>query len=137
MAARISRCSSSTEYARRTRRRPGRIFDRYSKGTNSLIRDGAFLVTQPRDILDTLPLEAKESLAEESSSRSKEELPEGDSSQLLRIFERGESHSADRLATTLEAPIEKVLEMLVDLELDGWIRRAPGALYRLRSTSAD
>jgi len=114
---------------------PGRIFDRYSKGTNSLIRDGAFLVTHPRDILDTLPLEAKESLAEQASSQANEEPPEGDSRQLLRIFELGESHSADRLAATLEAPIEKVLEMLMDLELGGWIRRAPGALYRLRSTS--
>ena len=115
---------------------PGRIFDRYSKGTNSLIRDGAFLVTHPRDILDTLPLELKENLAEKSPSTSERALPPGDQGRLLEIFERGESVSADQLAALLEEPIERVLSMLVELELGGWIRRAPGALYRRRSTSS-
>jgi DNA processing protein len=118
---------------------PGRIFDPRALGPNALVRDGAFLVQHPRDLLATLPqavlerLGNQESAGEETacgsgSPPSGRSLPEPAVSVLAAIA-AGERVSAEALQERTGTPIPELLAALLELEMGGWVRRHPGPSY--------
>ncbi len=121
---------------------PGRIFDERSVGPNSLIRDGAPLVQHPREILETLLPSAAGSAAafldRTSPTRSEgeiqeegewEPLPAGFPGAVLAALPAGSLHHPEEIAAGLEAPVDQVLGALLELELEGRVRRHPGSVY--------
>lgn len=122
---------------------PGRIFDERALGTNTLIRDGAFLALHPRDLLETLyrlgglcrggdaqpalPLELPEPPDREEVE---EALPPGIPGKLLQALPPGRSRPAEDLAAELGLSVDQVLAGLLELELAGRVRRLPGPEYR-------
>ena len=123
---------------------PGSIFDPLSVGTNGLIADGAAMAADPGDILDSFALERQQNLfphspqaphsqqaptAPDPSPAPVETLPRGLPGRLLAALPPGEGLSADDLSVLLEVSIDRVLAALLDLELDGRVRRAPGPVY--------
>lgn len=110
---------------------PGRIFDERSLGTHALIREGAQLVQHPQDLLDTLRLPARlPGMAESPEDEEEEEAgPPTPESALLRLLGRGGLLPAEDLADALELPLDRVLGLLLELELAGRVRRHPGSVY--------
>jgi DNA processing protein len=100
---------------------PGRIDHPMARGCHRLIREGAELLESPEDLIPVLGLAPR--LAR----------PEKPSEHPFLTALRGETLTADELATRLALSPEEVLVGLVELELAGAVVRGPGGLYRERS----
>ena len=107
---------------------PGALFDDRSAGPNTLIRDGALLVQHPRDILESLPWSVRSQLipVEDKPAQAPLRGPKGD---LLEHMKQGCSYPPEELATSTTWPVERVLALLLELELTGWVRRYPGSAF--------
>jgi DNA processing protein len=109
---------------------PGRIFDETSLGANALIREGAHLVQHPADLLETiLPTTADRRLALPVPVAPGPEPPTGFAGQILAEIPPGKTRLAEELAGRLDVPIDRVLAALLELEMEGWVKRLPGAIY--------
>ncbi len=96
---------------------PGRITDPLSRGCNDLIRDGAAILTSPRDILDHIGLRSCGRLpAEErgTGSLSPEE-------QLVLSMLTEKPCLPDAILRKTGLPAGKIMSILLDLELRGLI----------------
>ena len=112
---------------------PGSIFSPLSVGTHNLIRDGAALVQNARDILAALGLGGEvldDPLA--APRRLGFGLPSERDGLLVHLSDVL-SVSAAELALKLQLPVAEVLGRLTSLELDGAVRRhGSGYLRALR-----
>ena len=112
---------------------PGRIFDDRSAGPNTLVRDGAYLVQHPTDILETLPESLKRQLAIAPVEIRADSPPcphlSGDQGQVLELLPAGERITIDSLAGRCNLGIDRIAGALLHLELSGWVRRHPGPAY--------
>jgi DNA processing protein len=127
---------------------PGRIFDERSLGPNALIRDGARLVEHPRDILEGLHLEGTGRPALHLVGAADEiriptppgppgpPLPEGLAGRVLAALPAGSPGATlapEDVAARAGLAVEVALGVLLELELEGWVKRHPGPAYgRLR-----
>ncbi|MFX0544902.1 DNA-processing protein DprA [Roseovarius sp. S1116L3] len=117
---------------------PGHPFDARAAGCNMLIRDGARLVRSAADVIEALPAVAvpapAPSLLDMIPPAADEKRSLGETADLhRRILDRlGPSPLAeDQLIRDLQAPVRSVAPALIDLELDGRIRRQAGGLLSL------
>lgn len=113
---------------------PGHPFDARAAGCNMLIRDGAHLVRSAADVIEALPAPGT---APEAAIA---EIPQGTPEVPRPLRETADLHSRildrlspsplaeDQLIRDLAAPARAVTPALVDLELDGRIRRQAGGL---------
>ncbi|HEY0511679.1 MAG TPA: DNA-processing protein DprA [Thermoanaerobaculia bacterium] len=111
---------------------PGRIFDEGSLGANALIREGAHLVQHPTDLLETLlPRYAPSASSQLTLSPADPgpEPPAGFPGQVLAEVPRGATRVAEEIAVRLDAPVDRVLAALLELELEGLVKRLPGSAY--------
>ncbi len=110
---------------------PGRIFDPRAQGPNALIRDGAFLVQHPKDLLLTLTQEQLAALEIEDEAPPDPpppKLPKPQQAVIAALVE-GRRLSIDELAAAVDLPPSDVQAALLELELAGWVRRHPGPAY--------
>ena len=126
---------------------PGRIFEPRSEGTNRLIADGAHPALEPRDVLDLLgvaaePPPAAASPAGEDGPGSEPPAGRGEAtggrrgdlrSRTLAALVPGDPASPEALAGELGAPVDRLLGTLLELELEGRVRREPGPVWALRA----
>ncbi len=117
---------------------PGRIFDSRSAGPNGLIRDGALAARRPRDILESLPQAELDRLVAAADPTVEAAGPrgdgaEGDAARLLAAMTPGEPLPADRLADASGLAVERLLALLLELELAGRVRREPGPAWCRRA----
>ncbi|HSS52415.1 MAG TPA: DNA-processing protein DprA [Thermoanaerobaculia bacterium] len=115
---------------------PGRIFDENSLGANALIRDGASLAQHPADLLEQLlprlPRTAALALPSMSAALAPDpgpQPPSGLPGQVLAEIPKGATRGAEEIAIRLDVPIDRVLAALLELELEGWIKRLPGSIF--------
>lgn len=99
---------------------PGRIDQPMARGCHRLLKEGAELLEEPADLCTLLGLQERP--APEAGP------PPGEP--LLDAL-RGETLTADELATRTRQATPAVLVRLVELELAGAVVRAPGGLFRL------
>lgn len=105
---------------------PGRVGDALSKGTNNLIKQGAYILTTVDDVLTHLGLIVDGILAKEEKDISR-----------LDYFERlvydtlsvGTLH-VDEIAEKAKLPIEKCMNTLMSLELNGFVEVGIGNYYK-------
>lgn len=118
---------------------PGRIFDEGSQGTNALIADGAVPACDPRDVLESLSIGVQQQLFPLPSAPSDEpqrrkpdgrKPPEGMGGKVLGALETDRGLTVEEISTRVEASVEEVLGVLLELELAEWVRREPGPVYR-------
>jgi DNA processing protein len=107
---------------------PGPIFEPTSAGPNSLIRDGALLVQHPRDIIESLPIAAQDRLTQTEQAPAPSDIEESDN-RLLSKIPRGQLISVERLAVETGLATDQILRELLELELEGLVRRCPGPTY--------
>jgi DNA processing protein len=113
---------------------PGSIFSPLSVGTHGLIRDGAALVQNARDVLAVLGV-GREVLDDplRAPSHLGFELPAERDGILVHLSDVL-AVSAAELSRKLHLPVAEVLGRLTSLELDGAVRRhGPGYVRALRS----
>jgi DNA processing protein len=113
---------------------PGRIFDERSLGPNALIRDGACLVEHPRDLLETLGRPAPRGATispemPEVPPEPERETPPGLAGAVLAALPRGATLLPEDVAVRAGLAVDQVLGTLLELELNGWVRRHPGGVY--------
>ena len=120
---------------------PGHPFDARAAGCNMLIRDGAVLVRNAADVLDVLT----PALDMKASHREQPELPTIPSAppQTRSLRDTAALHqqilsrlgpspvAEDQLIRDLATPARSVAPVLIDLELDGKIKRQAGGLLSL------
>jgi len=119
---------------------PGHPFDARASGCNMLIRDGAILVRSGADVIDALP--AEDRIAESQPALDLSEVP-APAVETRSLSETADLHSQilarlgpspvaeDQLIRDLASPAHAVTPALVDLELEGRIRRNAGGLLSL------
>jgi len=110
---------------------PGNILRDTSAGANRLLRDGAAIVTEVRDVLETLQLDQ---LAEKQVAR--ELLPDNPTEAALLEQLGVEPCHVDELARAAALPIEQVSSALVMMELKGMVRQV-GALQYMVAREPD
>ena len=118
---------------------PGHPFDARAAGCNMLIRDGARLVRNADDVIEALPelgnpdLQSDLFLDAPARSAPQQGHPVDRAALHAQILNRlGPSPMAeDQLIRDLAAPAHNVSPALVDLELDGRIKRQAGGLLAL------
>ena len=96
---------------------PGEIFSKRSKGTNKLISEGAVPVIDVNTILEHFYIELKEELKEAENPINLSE----DEKIVLELMEG--SITEDELAIKSNMEIDKISEILFDLELKGLVKR--------------
>ncbi|HEX9941573.1 MAG TPA: DNA-processing protein DprA [Thermoanaerobaculia bacterium] len=108
---------------------PGRIFDESSLGANALIREGAQLAQHPSDLLEILLPRSGAPQIPLPLAQSGPEPPPGFAGQVLAEIPAGATRVAEEVAVRLDAPVDRVLGALLELELGGWVKRMAGAVY--------
>ena len=98
---------------------PGRIDHPMARGCHRLIREGAELLESPSQLFEELGLPFDPPSGHERRV----------SNPLLDAL-RGETLTADELAVRLAKSASETLVELVGLELEGFVARGPGGLYR-------
>jgi DNA processing protein len=112
---------------------PGSVFSPLSVGCHQLLRDGAALVQNARDVLAELGQQAE--VLDDPLHPSAElvvDTTQGQLDGLLRHVPDGVSVDASALARRLELPISQVVVRLTRLELEGHVRRTASGYQRVR-----
>jgi len=112
---------------------PGQVTAPQSKGTNHLIRDGAYPLLDPREILEVLELTM---ISEHRAIRSV--LPANAlEAQIFDILDIEPVH-VDEIRARSSLPIEQVTSTLAIMELKGMVRQVGGMRYTaVRELGAD
>jgi len=110
---------------------PGGIFDPRSHGTNSLIADGAYPALEPRDVLDLLGVAPAPPSEEGDATSGADPGPRqaGLRGRVLQALVPAEPTAPEALAATLSEPVDRLLGVLLELELEGHVRREPGPAF--------
>lgn len=111
---------------------PGPIHSPGCRGTNTLIKNGAFLVDSPEDIVGELGVITQWSRNAHSdlftTQHMDEELPFSDL--LANVGDK--ATCVDVLAERCDLPVHEVMMQLTDLELLGLVSAVPGGYVRVR-----
>ncbi len=94
---------------------PGRVTDARSKGCLNLIRQGAGVADSPQAVLDALGIFSGKNKEPEKILLAKEE-------NIVYSWIRLQPVSLEELVRKTQMPVQKVLRILVELELKGCIR---------------
>jgi len=112
---------------------PGHPFDARAFGCNALIRDGATLVRSAADVIDAIGAEQPTTVPTPDVSKRPPRTLRDTANLHSEILARlGPSPVAeDQLIRDLDIPSQQVTPELLNLELDGKIKRAAGGLLSL------
>jgi DNA processing protein len=108
---------------------PGSVEDRRSRGPHSLIREGATLINNAKDILESLGTEFDGEL-EETRQRNIATLISSEQNLIIKLSH--EPIHIDQLVRELKLPVQSVLADLLGLEMKGLINQLPGKLFVLK-----
>ena len=97
---------------------PGSVISANGAGVNALLRDGAHVIRDAQDVLDSLPISARAATRPASAARR---LPEA-LAEILEAVERSPG-SVDEISHEQSAPVREVATALAKLELAGYVRR--------------
>lgn len=106
---------------------PGQILTPSSEGTNSLIKDGAKIVTCTQDILEDIYLELSQSAPKQLTLFEKPKLSDNENL-IYNKLSLNPTH-IDNLLETINLPFGEIAATLSMLELQGYIKELPGKTY--------
>ncbi len=99
---------------------PGSVLSERHRGSHTLLKSGAALIETADDVLQALGLAGGPGAAPGSA---------GVQDPLLALMDAGESCSLDALATASGCDVATLLPRLLELELEGLVRRLPGGRF--------
>ncbi len=101
---------------------PGRVDSLYSKGTNKLLKEGAILVEDIKDVLEALNIEI-----EKKEEKIEIEI-EPEAKKILTILE--EPLQLEEIINKTNMQPEFLFSLLTNLQIKGIIEELPGKIYR-------
>lgn len=112
---------------------PGNLTSPQSFGPNYLIKQGAKLVQVWRDVVEELPNEVRHKILALEDSRPCQ-APELDmmtteESNILEMLAFDQATQFDRILQRSGLNVPRLSELLLNLEMRGWIRQVPGNLF--------
>ena len=107
---------------------PGRIDDPLGKGCNALLKDGASVLTDPVDVLDSLGILEREGLSEEPKNISALAKPE---KIVYSCLDSSEQHM-DAISERTGIGVPELSAILLRLELQGFAASPMNGYYRKR-----
>ncbi|NLC11985.1 MAG: DNA-protecting protein DprA [Firmicutes bacterium] len=117
----------SLEYNREVFAVPGSIGSPYSRGCHKLIKEGAKLIENIEDILEEFPEFQMRCSSQQPLSKTEESLNK-EEKELLDIIPYSPYH-LDQIIKTTGWGAEKLLPLLLELELKGTIKQLPGKYF--------
>ncbi len=112
---------------------PGNLTSPQSFGPNFLIKQGAKLVQTWRDVVEELPPEIRREIFIKEDAKPPDkpelELRSEDEMKLLQLLREDEAIQFDRIYRSSGLSIPHLSNLLLNLEMAGWIRQLPGNLY--------
>jgi len=112
---------------------PGNLTTPQSFGPNFLIKQGAKLVQSWRDIVEELPPDLRQEILirEDAKAPAKAELEllSDEENRILGLLRMDEATQFDKIFRSSGLGISRVSDLLLNLEMNGWIRQLPGNLY--------
>lgn len=102
---------------------PGNVLSERHRGSHSLLKAGAGFVETAQDVLDMLHLTGDQPAGDARSATDP----------LVAAMDAGESYALDALATMSGQTAATLLPRLLELELQGWIRRLTGGRFTRES----
>ena len=112
---------------------PGNLTTPQSFGPNFLIKQGAKLVQSWRDVVEELPPELRQEILIREDARPPAnaglELLSDDENRILDLLKMDEATQFDKIFRGSGIGISQISDLLLKLELGGWIRQLPGNLY--------
>jgi len=112
---------------------PGNLTTPQSFGPNFLIKQGAKLVQSWRDVVEELPPEVRQEILirEDAKPREKPELNflSEEENRVLELLKMDEATQFDMILRSSGIGISRMSDLLLNLEMSGWIRQLPGNLY--------
>jgi len=109
---------------------PGNITNRYSEGTNNLIKQGAEPICSYEDVLNIIGISADKHLEGMRKHRTAEsELALAKDEKIVYDVLTAEPCSSEEIATKTNTQPQILQHILTSLELKGYVKRLPGARY--------
>lgn len=105
---------------------PGRVGDSLSRGTNNLIKQGAYILTSVDDVLEHLGLIVDGLIPKIENDLSKLDFFE------KQVYEtlKDETLHIDQIVEKVKLPVGKCLNILMSLELNGFVETTINNYYR-------
>ncbi|MCC6131734.1 MAG: DNA-protecting protein DprA [Acidobacteria bacterium] len=117
------------EYGRDVGAVPGSVLNPASSGSNALLKDGAILVRDEKDVLSEIGAPGAARAGEPART---DQIPPGldeDAVLLYRCLDPLEQKDADALVIETRLPAARLAAALVSLELEGLVQALPGAVF--------
>lgn len=112
---------------------PGRINDQYSQGCNELVsRNRAALITSAYDFVEAMNWEvatAKKS-AEDLQTELFPEMSAEETAVMTALRENSDGLQVNQMVVQLNIPINKLLPLLFEMEMKGYVKAVAGGRYR-------
>ena len=111
---------------------PGRVNDQYSQGCNELVsRNKAALITSAYDLVEAMGWEttARKS-AGELQTELFPELTEQENEIITALRASGDGLQINQMVVMLNTPINKLMPLLFEMEMKGYIKAVAGGCYR-------
>jgi DNA processing protein len=108
---------------------PGEVTNPRCAGTLDLLREGAHLTRDARDVLEQMGLEGRS--VTRGTSAVAADRPSGADGRLLDLLHSGSSH-VDHLSRESGLPTARLLPTLLRLELEGRVQSLPGGAWSRR-----
>ena len=105
---------------------PGRVGDSLSRGTNNLIKQGAYILTSADDVLEHLGLIVDGLIPKKEKDISTLDFSE---KQIYDALQDGTLH-IDQIVEKVKYPINKCLNTIMSLELNGFVETTINNYYR-------
>lgn len=127
----ITTVGFANDYNRDVYALPGKIFDQYSQGCNQLIlKNKASAISTIPDLIKDLGIKKNQEKTGMLFPFSEEKLELSESQKLIyKIINENKTITLDDLSVKSEIPSHKILPILLDLELSGYIKSLSGRQY--------
>ena len=112
---------------------PGRINDQYSQGCNELVsRNRAALITSAYDFVEAMnwEVDTKKKSAEDLQTELFPEMSAEENSVMTALRENGDGLQVNQMVVMLNIPINKLLPLLFEMEMRGYVKAVAGGRYR-------
>ena len=112
---------------------PGRINDQYSQGCNELVsRNRAALITSAYDFVEAMnwEVDTKKKSAEDLQTELFPEMSAEESGVMTALRENSDGLQVNQMVVMLNIPINKLLPLLFEMEMRGYVKAVAGGRYR-------
>ncbi len=124
--------SLTNSYARDCFAFPGRTNDRYSQGCNELVsRNKAALITSAYDFVEAMNWDtATTKGTTDIQTELFPELSQEEKAIIALLRENSDGLQVNQLTVALDIPINKLLPLLFEMEMKGYVKAVAGGCYR-------